>query len=102
MTKYDSNNTDYVFLWNTGSKPVILYAGNATAIAPQNGQPSIMVRFATEMPILVVGYIHSSMCVKIKMVQDTDGFMELISVQQFYDAYKQKNPRHVFKQIVAR
>ena len=102
MSVYNSDNTDYVFLWNTGSKSVTLYAGNATAVAPQNGQPAIMILFAAELPILIVGYIHSSMCVKIKMEQDADGFMELISVQQFYDAYKQGNPRHVFKQIVAR
>ena len=102
MSVFNSTNTDYVFLWNTGSKSVTLYAGNETAIAPQNGQPAIMIRFVAEMPILIVGYIHSGMCVKIKMQQGTDGFMELISVQQFYEAYKQGNPRHVFKQIVPR
>ena len=102
MSVYNSTNTDYVFLWNSGSKSVTLYAGNATALAPQNGHPSIMIRFATEMPILVLGYIHSSMCVKIKMAQDVEGFMEIISLKNFYEAYKEKNPRHVFKQLLPR
>ena len=102
MSVYNSSNTDYVFLWNSGSKSVTLYAGNATALAPQNGQPSIMIRFATEMPIIVLGYIHSSMCVKIKMTQDAEGFMEIISLNNLYKAYKEKNPRYVFKQLLPR
>ena len=102
MSVYNCSNTDYVFLWNSGSKSVTLYAGNATALAPQNGQPSIMIRFATEIPILVLGFIHSSMCVKIKMVQDVEGFMEIISLKIFYKAYKENNPRHVFKQLLPR
>ena len=102
MTVYNSTDTDYVFLWNTGSKSVTLYAGNETAIAPQNGQPAIMIRFAVEMSILTLGYIHSGTCVKIKMAQDAEGFMEIISLENFYKAYKERNPRHVFKQLVPR
>ena len=102
MNVYNSSNTDYVFLWNTGSKSVTLYAGNATALAPQNGQPAIMIRFAADVQTIILGYIHSSMCVKIKMAQDADGFMELISLKDFYKAYKEKNPRHVFKQLLPR
>jgi hypothetical protein len=59
MSVYDSNTTDYVFLWNTGSKAITLYAGNSLAVAPKNGLPSIMIRFNTSMQTFILGFNQS-------------------------------------------
>lgn len=102
MSVYNSDDTDFVSLWNSGSKAVVLYAGNETATLPQNGQPSILIRFRTNIEVIVLGYVPQGSCVKIKMKQGSNGFMELISVEDFHKAYREKNSRHVFKQIVPR
>jgi hypothetical protein len=102
MSVYDSKDTDFVFLYNSGGKSVTLYAGNETAISPKLGEPAIVIRFKTAMDTMILGYISQGACIKIKMTQDSKGFMELISLADFYAAYKQKNPRHIFKQIQPR
>jgi hypothetical protein len=102
MSVHDSNDTDFVFLYNSGSKAVTLYAGNETAVAPKNGLPSILIRFKTNIAVVVLGYVPQDSCVKIKMKPGSNGFMELISLEDFHAAYREKNPRHVFKQILPR
>jgi hypothetical protein len=102
MSVYDSEHTDFVFLYNSGSKAVTVYAGNDSAISPDPSTPSILIRFKQNMPVCVLGHIPQGAYVKIKMTQDSDGFMEIISAGDFNVAYRLKNPRTVFKQIVAR
>jgi hypothetical protein len=102
MSVYDSKDTDFVFLYNSFGESVTIYAGNETANPPQPGKPSILIRFKTSMDVVILGIMPSKSCIKLKMTQDSYGFMETITMADFYAAYKQKTPRHVFKQIQPR
>jgi hypothetical protein len=102
MTTYSSETTDFVYLYNSSEDTVAIYAGNETAVPPQHTQSSILIRFKTTMDVMRLGTMPSKSCIKIKMTQDSYGFMETISMPDFFTAYKKKNPRDVFKQIQPR
>jgi hypothetical protein len=102
MSVFDSKETDFVFLYNSSDDDVLIYAGNETAVPPKSAGPSILIHFKTRIGVIALGKISSKSCIKIKMTQDAYGFMETINMADFYQAYKTRTPREVFKQIQPR
>lgn len=102
MNVFDSTACDYIYLFNNGTKSVPIYAGDENAVNPKPGTTGIVIRFKTTMSTYLMGHLPTEKCVKIKMTQDSLGFMQFISTVEFYKAFKKNNPRDVFKQIVPR
>jgi hypothetical protein len=102
MSVYDSTNCDYIYLYNSGTASVPIYAGDENAINPKPNTTGIVIRFKTTMSTYLMGHLPMEKCVKIKMTQDSLGFMEFINIVEFYKAFMKKKPRDIFKQIVPR
>ena len=90
MSVYDSTNYDYIYLYNSGKENVPIYAGNENAINPKPNTVGIVMRFKTTMDTYLMGRLPMEKCVKIKMTQDSLGFMEFVDIDEFYKAFKKK------------
>jgi hypothetical protein len=90
MSVFDSTNCDYIYLFNNGTASVPIYAGDENTINPKPGTTGIVIRFKTTTSTYLMGHLPREKCVKIKMTQDSLGFMEFISTAEFYKAFKKK------------
>ena len=101
---FSSADCDCVYLYNCGKENVPLYVGNKDAVNPNpNGDGlGVIIRFKAVLSTTLLGWLLPEQCVKIEMGQHSNGFLKVISVAELYKAYEDKNPRHMFKQIVPR
>jgi hypothetical protein len=99
---FDSTDYDYLYLHNSGKENVPIYAGDENAVSPSSNKIGVVIRFKASIATHLLGYLAPRQCVKIKMTQDSKGFMESITVAELYKAYTEKNPRNVFRQIAPR
>jgi hypothetical protein len=98
---FDSADCDCIFLHNSGKENVPIYVGCADAVNPKpEGGLGVIIRFKAPITTKFLGYLIPNQCVKIHMGKNSKSFLEVISVAELYMAYKNKNPRHTFKQIV--
>ena len=98
---FDSANCDCMFLYNSGKENVPIYVGCADAVNPKpEGGLGVIIRFKAPMTTKFLGWFIPGQCVKIHMDKNSKSFLQVISVAELYAAYKDKNPRHTFKQIV--
>ena len=101
---YKSTDCDCMFLHNSGKEDVPIYVGCKDAVNPNPaaGGLGVLIRFETDIPTKLLGWLIPQQCVQISMDKYSDGFLKVISVAELYNAYRTKNPRYAFKQIVAR
>ena len=100
---FESAECDCVYLYNSGKEEVPVYTGAADAVNPNpsNGL-GVLIRFKVPIETALLGHIVPKQAVVIKMGSNQNGFFKVISVAELYKAYTEKNPRHMFKQIVTR
>ena len=101
---YKSTDCDCMFLHNSGNENVPIYVGCKNAVNPNpvNGVLGVLIRFETDIPTKLLGWLIPQQCVKISMDKHSDGFLKVISIAELYNAYRAQNLRYIFKQIVAR
>jgi hypothetical protein len=101
---FDSSHCDCLYLYNSGKENVPVYVGAKDAVNPNpNGNGlGVIIRFKAVLSTTLLGWIVPEQCVKIEMGQYSNGFLKVISVVELYKAWKEKSPRHMFKQIVPR
>jgi hypothetical protein len=98
---FESADCDCLYLYNSGKEEVPVYMGGVDAEPIGHGL-GVLIRFKATMSTSLLGWIVPGQGVKIVMGQHLNGFLKVISVAELYKAYKEKNPRHMFKQIVPR
>ena len=77
--------------------------GPKDAVNPNpDGGFGVVIRFKAVISTTLLGWLVPEQCVKIEMGQHSNGFLKVISVAELYNAWKEKNPRHMFKQIIPR
>jgi hypothetical protein len=101
---FDSVDCDCLYLYNSGKEEVPVYMGGVDAVNPNPGGNGlgVLIRFKATMSTSLLGWIVPGQGVKIMMGQHLNGFLKVISIAELYKAYTEKNPRHMFKQIVPR
>lgn len=100
---FDSAQYDYLYLHNSGNENVPIYTGDQNALNPDSNGLGVVIRFkANGMTTKLLGHLVPKQCVKIRMVQDAVGFLEVITISELYKDYMKKNPRHLFRQIAPR
>jgi hypothetical protein len=92
-----------MYLYNSGKEDVPVYVGDQNAVNPNpsNGL-GVIIRFKASITTKLLGWLDPQQCIKIEMDQYSKSFLKVITVAELYNAYKDKNPRHTFKQIVPR
>jgi hypothetical protein len=101
-TVFNNTQYDYMYLRNSRNENVAIYTGGANATNPGSDGPGVVIRFKAEIATRFLAYLVPGQCVRIKMIQDSQGFIEVITVVELYKAYTEKNPRHLFRQIAPR
>jgi hypothetical protein len=100
---FDSADCDCMYLYNNGKEDVPVYLGAEDAVNPNpTGGLGVIIRFKASIVTKLLGWIVPQQCVKIKMNKYSNGFLEVISIAELHNAFTAKNPRHAFKQIMAR
>jgi hypothetical protein len=101
---FESVDCDCLYLYNSGKENVPVYMGGVDAVNPNpHGDGlGVIIRFKAPMSTTLLGWIVPEQGVKVVMGQHLNGFLKVISIAELYKAYKEKNPRHIFKQIVPR
>jgi hypothetical protein len=100
---FESADYDCLYLYNSGEEDVPVYMGGVDAVNPNpHGGFGVIIRFKAAISTSLLGWIVPKQGVKVVMGQHLNGFLKVISIAELYQAYTEKNPRHMFKQIVPR
>jgi hypothetical protein len=92
-----------MFLHNSGKEDVPIYTGCKDAVNPNpEGGLGVIIRFNADITTKFLGWFIPGQSIKIHMDKNSESFLQVISTAELYAAYKNKNPRHSFKTIVAK
>jgi hypothetical protein len=90
-----------MFLHNSSKDNVPLYTGSKDAVNPNpEGGLGVIIRFNADITTRFLGWFIPGQSIKINLHKNSESFLEVISTAELSAAYKNKNPRHSFKQLV--